>query len=312
MTCRFHIGLFLSSCECQNKKHSTHHSGKAFTLIELLVVISVIALLLGILIPILGRVRRQARSVVCQSNLRQWGLAFWQYRADNRNRMPLGRYFVPVSDWDPTEWRTPSWLTVIQPYCSNFDGIILCPMAVKRNLGTIVPDDPRWAYSGSTFVAWGPVPNLAAKGGSRYGSYGTNDRVFKYPQKRWNPYLWEMTDRDKNAARIPVLLDCIEPWASAVTDPHDHLFHLHSPPDRDGIPHAEYYLFTNHIQDFCINRHDGGINSLFLDGHVRKVGLKELWTLKWGPNSSAAGRWTQAGGVQREDWPEWMREFKDY
>ncbi len=64
--------------------------------------------------------------------------------------------------------------------------------------------------------------------------------------------------------------------------------------------------------DFCINRHNGYTNALFLDWSVRKVGLKELWTLKWEADYDTAGRWTRAGGVRPEDWPEWMRNFKDY
>jgi len=64
--------------------------------------------------------------------------------------------------------------------------------------------------------------------------------------------------------------------------------------------------------DFCINRHNGRINGLFLDWSVREIGLKELWTLKWCPNFDTAGLWTQAGGVQAEGWPDWMRGFKDY
>jgi hypothetical protein len=45
---------------------------------------------------------------------------------------------------------------------------------------------------------------------------------------------------------------------------------------------------------------------------VRPVGLKELWTLRWSPDFDTAGRWTLAGGVKPEDWPQWMRGFKDY
>ena len=62
----------------------------------------------------------------------------------------------------------------------------------------------------------------------------------------------------------------------------------------------------------CINRHDGYVNGLFFDWSVRKVGLEELWTLKWHRNFDTAGLWTKAGGVKPEDWPPWMRKFKDY
>jgi len=54
----------------------------------------------------------------------------------------------------------------------------------------------------------------------------------------------------------------------------------------------------------CIDRHNGGINSLFLDFSVRKVGLKELWMLKWDKSFNTANYWTKAGGVLPEDWPK--------
>ncbi len=59
-----------------------------FSLIELLVVISIISLLLGILVPALSRSRAIAKQAVCQSRLRQWGLAFEAYSSGNNGFYP--------------------------------------------------------------------------------------------------------------------------------------------------------------------------------------------------------------------------------
>src|SRR5690606_10601711 len=62
---------------------------RGFTLIELLVVIAIIALLIGILLPALGRARNNSRLAVSMSNLRQIMVAAATYRFDKKDHVPM-------------------------------------------------------------------------------------------------------------------------------------------------------------------------------------------------------------------------------
>jgi prepilin-type N-terminal cleavage/methylation domain-containing protein len=64
---------------------------RGFTLIELLVVISIIALLMGILLPVMGRVRLQAKVVAVNAELREIGMALEAYSFDNNDKYPPTR-----------------------------------------------------------------------------------------------------------------------------------------------------------------------------------------------------------------------------
>ena len=74
------------------KKKLTKLRIHGFTLVELLVVISIIAMLLSILMPSLQKAREMAKSTVCKSQLKQFGIALQTYAEDNRNEYLVNEY----------------------------------------------------------------------------------------------------------------------------------------------------------------------------------------------------------------------------
>ncbi|MHC4124111.1 MAG: hypothetical protein ACYSSI_11095, partial [Planctomycetota bacterium] len=200
-----------------------------------------------------------------------------------------------------------TWMAALKPYYGENEYLRCCPMAVEPQnpIGggyefSHWPSDPKfkaWGAFADMYDSWAE-PNM-------YGSYGLNSWIHyihpKTTNYQWADYIdaearktmWQ-TINVKGAQGIPLMMDA--GWFDTWPD-NDNL-----PPEYDG----DFYGgdIEEEIKFVCINRHNGYVNIVFMDGSARKVGLKELWKLKWNRRSDL--------NAPTPEWPQWMEGFKDY
>jgi len=262
---------------------------RGFTLIELLVVIAIIALLMAILMPALQRVKGQAKAVACQARLREWGLIYKLYTDDYGGYFPEG--------WGKNE--TTLWPNALRDYYKDNWDMLFCPTATKE-----MENSNDWG----TFKAAFRTLQTSNGGSYRYVfSYGNNswtDYMHGPRGDRLEEWFWKSAVNVKRPDNVPVFGDSTwhDAWPRHTDNPSATM-------DAFGIGDRGT---TGELNHFCINRHDGFVGILFMDWSARRIGLKELWTLKWNRGFNTTGPWTQAGGARPEDWPVWLRRFRDY
>ncbi len=273
-----------------------------FTLIELLVVIAIIALLLAILLPALQAAKKQSGAVICQSKLRQWGLGFAAYTSEHNGLLPYwayGRKDAGLPDFPTGVPKMNNWFASIQAYWPDCNELLLCPLATRY----IQTPEAGPSSLGATYLAWYEPSHGHGEAISSYGLNGSIAFVELRGEPRydsgWRSCLVKGTDR------VPVIMDCRANVVGVISPKGN-------PPPGEDVPGPFVPHYEKCMWPLVINRHSGGINGLFMDWSARKVGLKELWTLKWQKDYGTAGPWTKAGGVRPDAWPPWMQKFKDY
>lgn len=260
---------------------------KAFTLIELLVVISIIALLMSILLPSLSKVKETARTTICQTRLRQWGIVLSTYTTTNNGNFEMGF-------WEAKN-RDKGWWAAFYPFYKETPEILMCPK-VKNDRSDLPLSWP--ASFGSTKTPW-KLDSDQGEGKGYTGSYTKNGYLTNPPVP--GSRYWRKAECMTQADKIPIF--CDGAWVDVYwANTSDRVGP--EPPQKED----DAAFINTRAGRVCINRHgrdnDGYLNVAFADMSVRKVGCKELWTLKWTKDYNI--------NTKVDRWPDWMASFKDF
>ena len=204
---------------------------QGFTLIELLVVVSIIALLVSILLPALGRARESAKTVVCASHLRQLGFGLIYYAGDNQGFLPIGydtRY----------NYRSQFWGQKIKEYMGYKDNgkdpgdepeLLICPSDKERKKNVSPEYNYYWWFA-------------STHGGDGYG------------YNSW--YLGSTSVSISTSPDVKCKLDAVHTPSEKVALGDGDSWLIAAPSFWGGYGHWAYF------------RHGRGANFALLDGHA--------------------------------------------
>jgi len=294
-------------------RRAAHAVRRAFTLIELLVVIAIIAILIGLLVPAVQKVREAAARLQCQNNLKQWGLAMHNYHDVNK-QLPIGAHNNPRQTWVMYLWpyieqsvlssrinyRTQPFYTppctvyhTMKGLCGAKVPLYYCPSDNGSDL-----DDPSQTYCrarGNYVVNWGnALYDRAPPAASAPFAHANGNRSHPILVR-----LQTITDGTSNTLMLSEYLMATShddnDWRGDIqNDDGTFRFHTRTTPNSTvpdqvnwAIPNGDPYMPVNtNSPEFnaARSRHTGGVNVAMCDGSVQFIS-----------NSIASGVWAAMG-----------------
>ena len=257
-----------------------------FTLVELLVVVSIIALLVSILMPALGKARAQAKNIMCKTNIRSLQTGTILYTMDNNDKMMPQSVSNTYGVWGNL------WIEGIASYCEDVDEIRHCPNTRPGTSSGHAPGTAKRSWR------WGGYIDSSGTTRTIGGSYAINGWFYNYsnytppttPPDFQSMIYKNISNTGSSPALIPFFSDSawVDVWPvdGEVCSADLNL----SEPDVWSTSTYES------IEKLLMNRHGRRTNISFLDGHQESVDLERVWSLKWNKKFIPQGIMYRANG----------------